>query len=104
MIVMIWSLSLAKTGFKDTDTLITKINRAVVRTPNIRHRTTLRALISFSRQLETGASTSVTVLVDCLFLFLIPGTDMHLVPVMAVGKVYSNSKTTRPLEWRKCDH
>ncbi|KAF8306943.1 hypothetical protein DL93DRAFT_2159702 [Clavulina sp. PMI_390] len=70
MAIMIWSLSQSKTGFKDTDNLITKINRSI---------------------LETGAATSVTVLVDCLFLFLIPGTDMHLVPVMAVGKVYSNS-------------
>ncbi|KAF8306946.1 hypothetical protein DL93DRAFT_2088318 [Clavulina sp. PMI_390] len=70
MAIMIWSLSQSKTGFKDTDNLITKINRSI---------------------LETGAATFVTVLVDCLFLFLIPGTDMHLVPVMAVGKVYSNS-------------
>ncbi|KAF8319792.1 hypothetical protein DL93DRAFT_121743 [Clavulina sp. PMI_390] len=70
MVIMIWSLSQSKTGFKDTDTLITKINRSI---------------------LETGAATSATVLMDCLFLFLIPGTDMHLVPVMAVGKVYSNS-------------
>ena len=45
-----------------------------------------------AEQLETGGSTTATVLVDCLFLFLIPGTDMHLVPVMAVGKVYSNSE------------
>ncbi|KAF8316390.1 hypothetical protein DL93DRAFT_2078139, partial [Clavulina sp. PMI_390] len=42
-------------------------------------------------QLETGAATTATVLIDCLFLFLIPGTMMHLIPVMAVGKVYSNS-------------
>ncbi|KAF8306948.1 hypothetical protein DL93DRAFT_2171899 [Clavulina sp. PMI_390] len=70
MVIMIWSLNQSKTGFKDTDNLITRINRSV---------------------LETGAATSATVLVDCLLLFLVPGTDMHLVPVMAVGKVYSNS-------------
>lgn len=28
--------------------------------------------------------------------FVQPGTDMHLVPVMAVGKVYSNSESCSP--------
>lgn len=68
--VMFWSLSQAKTGFRNTDTLIHKIIRTVI---------------------ETGLATSITVLFDCLLLFEVPGTDYHLLAVMAVGKVYSNS-------------
>ncbi|KAF9520853.1 hypothetical protein BS47DRAFT_1481188 [Hydnum rufescens UP504] len=68
--MMVWTLTRAKTGFSETDTLITKINRGVI---------------------ETGLSCTINVIVDAILLFRVGGTDMHLIPVMMVGKVYSNS-------------
>jgi len=69
-IIMVVILSRSRTGFRETDTLITKIIRSVV---------------------ETGLSTTTIVILDAIFFFRLPLTNMHLCVVMIAGKTYSNS-------------
>ncbi|KAF8307459.1 hypothetical protein DL93DRAFT_2087996 [Clavulina sp. PMI_390] len=69
-IAMIYYLLGAKTGYKDTDQLLHRISKAVV---------------------ETGLATTTVVIIDAIFFFRLSKTDMHLMPVMIAGKMYSNS-------------
>jgi len=69
-VTMIIILNRSRTGLKDTDNVVNRLIRIVV---------------------ETGAATTLIVLLDTIFFFKFPHTNLHLAVVMIAGKTYSNS-------------
>ncbi|KAF9463703.1 hypothetical protein BDZ94DRAFT_1258333 [Collybia nuda] len=55
-------------------------------------RTLMSRLITLT--IETGMVTAITAIVDLLFFLILPSTNMHFIPFLALSKLYTNCLLT----------
>jgi len=69
-VTMVIVLHRSRMGLEDSDNIVDSLIRIVI---------------------ETGAASTLVVLLDTIFFFRFPHTNLHLAVVMIAGKAYSNS-------------
>ncbi|KAF9461106.1 hypothetical protein BDZ94DRAFT_858982 [Collybia nuda] len=72
-VFMVFFLSRRATGFKATQTLITKVMRLTI---------------------ETGSLTATVAIIDVILFLAFPESNFHVAPAFILGKLYSNTLVT----------